>query len=120
MVMMFDVAGLPVTQVAFEVMTTFTWSPSTGIKEYVAEFVPTIVVPTYHWYEGVDPPLVGVAVKVTFVPIQTGLLLATMLTLATAAALTVMVITFDVAGLPVGQVALEVMTTFTWSLLTGV
>ena len=27
---------------------------------------------TFHWYEGVAPPFVGVAVKVTVVPEQTG------------------------------------------------
>ena len=39
------------------------------------EFVaPVISVPPFfHWYDGEDPPLVGVAVKVTDVPEQAGL-----------------------------------------------
>jgi hypothetical protein len=48
-VMMLLVAGLPVTHVAFDVITTFTAFPLAGTKEYVGEFVPTGVVPTYHW-----------------------------------------------------------------------
>lgn len=50
------------------------------------------------------PPLVGVAVKVTLVPLQMvdpGL--AAMLTLTASGGPTTMVIVFDVAGLPVRQ-----------------
>jgi len=55
------------------------------------------------------PPLVGVAVKVTDVPEQMVVPgLAAMLTLTGRFGFTVMVRVFDVAGLPVGQVALEV------------
>ena len=32
--------------------------------------MPTGVAPIYHWYEGVVPPLFGVAVKVTLSPAQ--------------------------------------------------
>jgi hypothetical protein len=32
--------------------------------------VPTLAPFNIHWYAGVDPPLVGVAVKVTLVPAQ--------------------------------------------------
>jgi hypothetical protein len=56
--------------------------------------------------------LVGVAVKVTEVPAQIdpeGT--AAMLTLAGRFGLTVIVIAFDVAGLPVAQVNVEVITT---------
>ena len=35
--------------------------------------VPALVPLTFLWYEGVVPPFVGVAVKVTDVPEQTGL-----------------------------------------------
>jgi len=55
--------------------------------------------------------LVGTAVKVTLVPAQMvdpGL--AEITTLAGKLELTVMVTVFDVAGLPVAQVALEVTT----------
>ena len=65
---------------------------------------------TFHWYEGVDPPFVGVAVKVTEVPVQTGFAEAATDILTGSNGFTVMVTVFEVAGLPVGQVALEVKT----------
>jgi hypothetical protein len=74
---------------------------------------------TFHWYEGVDPPFVGVAVNVTGVAAQTGLAEAKIETLTGKLALTVMVTILEVAGLPVAQTALEVRTTSTWSLLAG-
>ena len=52
--------------------------------------------------------MVGVAVKVTDVPAQIVVADAPMLTLAGKAEFTIMLIAFEVAGLPVGQVALEV------------
>jgi len=64
--------------------------------------------------------LVGVAVKVTEVPAQTGFADAAMETLTGRFGLTVMVIVFEVAGLPVAQVALEVSTQVITSPLTGV
>ena len=74
----------------------------------------------YHWYEGVVPPLVGMAVKSTEVPSQTGLASAEMLTLAVRIGLTVMVTEFEVAGEPAKQgAALEVITTEITSPLTG-
>ena len=75
---------------------------------------------TFHWYVGVVPPLVGVAVKVTEVPAQTGLAEAETETLTGRLGFTVMVRVLEVAGLPVGQVALEVSTQVTRSLLEGV
>ena len=55
--------------------------------------------------------MVGVAVKVTFVPEQMAPAgLAAIETLAVTFGFTVMVIAFDVAGLPVAQVALLVIT----------
>jgi hypothetical protein len=57
--------------------------------------------------------LVGVAVNVTGVAAQTGLAEATIETLAGRIGYTVIVTVFDVAGLPVAQVALEVSTTVT-------
>jgi hypothetical protein len=64
--------------------------------------------------------LVGVAVKATDVPAHTGLAEADIATLAGRYVLTVMLISFDVAGLPVAHVALEVMTQVTRSQLSGV
>jgi hypothetical protein len=63
------------------------------------------------------PPLVGVAVNVTEVPEQIGFEDAEILTLAGKFGFTVMVTEFEVAGLSVAQVAFEVMTQVTTSLL---
>lgn len=81
-------------------------------------FNPTVVPFNFHWYDGFVPPLVGVAVKVTEVPWQMSLSgsLETMVTLTGLLALTVVVISLLVAGLPVGQGKMfEVRTTFTRS-----
>ena len=59
------------------------------------------------------PPFVGVAVNVTDVPGQIVVDVAEMLTLTGRFGFTVMVIVLDVAGLPVAQVALEVITQVT-------
>ena len=52
--------------------------------------------------------MIGVAEKVTEVPLQTGLLDGKIETLTGKLGLTVIVNVFDVAGLPVAQVALDV------------
>ena len=65
--------------------------------------------------------MVGVAVKSTFVPAHIAPEgIAPMLTLAGKFGFTVMVIEFDVAGLPVTHVALEVMSQVTMSPLFNV
>ena len=64
--------------------------------------------------------MVGVAVKVTDEPAQIGFAEATIATLAGRYVLTVILIAFDVAGLPVTQVALEVIIQVTISPLLGV
>jgi hypothetical protein len=38
----------------------------------VSEFVPAFAPLTFHWYDGVKPPCVGKAVKVTELPTQNG------------------------------------------------
>ena len=73
--------------------------------------VPAFTPSTFHWYAGVVPPLVGVAVNVTELPEQTGLDEAAIETLTGRFGLTVIEIVFEVAGLPVAQVRLEVNTT---------
>ena len=65
---------------------------------------------TFHWYAGDAPPFVGVAVKVTEVPAQTGLAEAAIDMLTGSSGFTVMVTVLEVAGLPVVQVSLEVST----------
>ena len=89
----FDVAGDPVKQgVAFEVITHVTASLFASVVEVnVAEFVPALVPFTFHWYEGVVPPFVGVAVNVTDVPAQIVVALAAIDTLAVRFGLTVIV-----------------------------
>ena len=63
--------------------------------------------------------MTGVAVNVTLVPAQTGLAEAAIETLTGRFGLTVMLIAFDVAGLPVGHVASEVSTQVITSPLAG-
>jgi hypothetical protein len=74
----------------------------------MCEFVPALIPFTFHWYEGVVPPFIGVAVKVTNDPGQKGFDEATMVTPAGRFELTIIVITFDVAGFPVVHCAPEV------------
>ena len=63
--------------------------------------------------------MTGVAVKVTRVPAQTGFADAAMETLTGSIGFTVMVTTFDVAGFPDVQVALEVRAQETTLPFTG-
>ena len=64
--------------------------------------------------------MVGVAVNVTDVPVQMVLADGVTETLAGSDELTTIVTALDVAGLPVAQVALDVITQTTASLLAGV
>ena len=115
------VNGLPVAHVAFEVRTTVTTSPLVSVVLLnVLLFAPTLIVFTFHCYEGIVPPLVGVAVKVTLVPEQIVVALAATLTLTGKLGLTIIVTPTLVAGLFVAHVALEVNTTVTTSLLISV
>ena len=59
--------------------------------------------------------MVGVAVNVTLVPAQIVVAEAAMLTLTGRFGFTVVLMVFDVAGLPLTQVSLEVRTTYTAS-----
>jgi hypothetical protein len=58
---------------------------------------------------GADPPLVGVAVNVTEVPLQTGLAEGEIDIPAGVVALTDMVMAFDFAGFMIAQVRLDVI-----------
>jgi hypothetical protein len=63
-----EVAGLPLTHAAPEVIMHVTTSPLESADEVNAgEFVPALIPFTFHWYDGL-PPLTGVAVNVTEVP----------------------------------------------------
>ena len=83
-------------------------------------FEPWLIPFTFHWYTGAEPPFAGVAVKVTKVPAQTGLEDGTTDILTGSSGLTVIVTVFEMAGFPVGQVAVDVKTQVTASLFTGV
>ena len=63
--------------------------------------------------------MVGVAEKVTEVPLQTGLLDGVIETLTGRFGLTTIVTVFDEAGLPVAQVALEESRQVMASVFTG-
>ena len=114
-------AGDPVRHgVAFEVITTVTASLLLSVDDVnIALFVPAFTLFTFHWYDGVVPPLTGVAVNWTDVPAQMAPAGdAAMLTLAGRTELTIIVIPVAVAGDPVRQVvAFDVITTVTTSLL---
>src|SRR6478735_8131430 len=59
------------TQARSLVMITVTTSPSFNVLVVnLSESVPLSTPLTCHWYDGLAPPLVGVAVKVTDVPSQ--------------------------------------------------
>jgi hypothetical protein len=79
-----------------------------------------LVVPTFHWYDGVEPPLVAVAVKVTEVPAQIVVVGVEMVTDGADDAVTVMVIAFEVAVVGDAHDAVEVMTHVTTCPLVSV
>ena len=81
-----------------------------------AVFVPFI----FHWYNGEVPPWVGVAVNVTEFPAHMGFAEAPIDTLTARTGFTVMDRVFEVAGLPVAQVAFDVRIHVMASLLFGV
>ena len=78
-----------------------------------------LILLTFHWKRGVDPPFTGEAVNVTEVPAQTGFAEGVTDTLTASSGFTFMVTVFEVAGLPVAQVALDESTQITASLLIG-
>jgi len=102
-VRMFDMAGLPEAQVVLDVRMQDTRSPLFGVYVNVVLFVPAFVPLTCHWQEGELPPLTGVAVKLTLVPVHTGLAEAVMLTDTGRPGMTLIVTVFEVAGLPEGH-----------------
>src|SRR6478736_5363476 len=64
------------------VRITVTTSPSLSVLVVkVGASVPALTPLTCHWYDGLLPPLVGVAVNVTEVPVQIDVALALMITL---------------------------------------
>ena len=69
---------------------------------------------SFHWYDGVAPPFVGTAVNVTLVPEQIVLPgLAAILTDGATAAVTVIVISLDVAAIGLTHAREDVITQVT-------
>jgi hypothetical protein len=81
-------------------------------------FVPTLFPFTFHWNEGVDPPFVGVAVKVIFTPAQAVIVETEMLTDGVTEGFTVIEILLLFAVVVVAQFAFDVNTQDTTSLFT--
>jgi hypothetical protein len=70
-VIAFDVAGLFVAPLWFDVIIHVTTSDEFKLAlVYVELFVPTLAPFNCHWYDGFVPPFVAVAVNVTDVPAQ--------------------------------------------------
>ena len=109
------------TQLALEVKTTLIVS-FVNNDEVVntVEFVPTLTPFFNHWYAGVVPPLVAVAVKVTLVPAQMVVPgLATTATLGVTVKLVSFIpLLFEVTFTKQG-VAFDVITTYTESPFTA-
>lgn len=102
--------------VALLVMTTVTLSLFASVVDVnVDEVAPPTFDPLIcHWYVGVVPPFVGVAVNVTDVPAQIAPAgLAAMETEGVTVGFTVIVIPEEVAVADVGQATLLVITTVT-------
>lgn len=116
-----EVAGLPVAHVAFDVSTQESTSLFTGLYVYVGLVAPDTELPlSFHRYPGADPSLTTLELKVTAVPAQTGFAEEATVRLTGNSGFTVIVTAFDVAGVPVAQVAFEVSTQLIISLFTGV
>jgi hypothetical protein len=75
---------------------------------------------TFHWYTGVLPPFVDMVDNATGVPEQTVVDVAVIEILTGSGGFTVMATVLDVAGFPVGQIALEMSSQVIALLLTGV
>ena len=120
MINIFEVAGLPDVQVSLEVSIQVIASLFSGVQENVELVAPDTFVPfIFHWYKGAAPPLMETAVNATDVPAQTTLAEDEIDTPTGSNGLTSMVKASEVAGLPIAQVASEVIKQVISSLLTG-
>lgn len=117
MVMLLLVSVADVTHVSLLVSTQLTTSPSASVEVIYLELSPPTFAPlSFHWKDGVDPPLANVAVNVTVVPahiVSSGL--SEIATIGVNNGFTVIVIVslFAVVGLAAGS--LLVITTHTMS-----
>jgi hypothetical protein len=98
------VAGFPVAHgVAFEVKITWTIDPF--VREVVVKVFCEVLPPwftpfTCHWYNGLVPPLVGLAVKVMLCPLQMVVALGVTETLTGSKGLIVILTLMGVPGHP--------------------
>lgn len=110
MVMVFEVAVGVVGQATDDVITHEIVLPFVSAAlVYVALLVPVLVPLSFHWYDGVPPPLTGVAVKVTDVPEQMVVAVAVIETDGTTDGFTVIVIELEVAGMGATHASDEVI-----------
>jgi hypothetical protein len=117
------VAVVVAKQVSFDVNTQVTTSLFANVVVVNVEaFVPAFEPFTFHWYVGVVPPFVGVAVNVTLSPAQIVLSasLDAILTLGVRFVFTVVVIPVLVAVVGLAHVAFDVNTQVTTSPLANV
>ena len=100
-------------QLALFVILTDIEFPATRLfVEYVADVSPVISIPLFcHWYVGAVPPLVGVAVNVTFVPSHIEVCDAAMVTDGVTLDTKLTATGFEVAEVVLKQDALLVMIT---------
>ena len=120
-VIAFEVAVAGEAHDELEVITQVTTAPLVSVVLVnVALLVPAFTPFTFHWYDGVLPPLVGVAVNVTAEPGQKLVDGVVMLTAGVTAPLTVIVIALEVAVAGDAQVAVEVITQVTTAPLVNV
>jgi hypothetical protein len=93
-----------------------------ALEVYDVLLVPTFVPFAFHWYVGVEPPLVGAAVNVIGIPAHVGLEpdVTEMATAGVKLLLTVTVIEFDVAVVGEAQDEEDVITQVTILLVVKV
>lgn len=120
-VMLLDIAVVLVAHAALLVSIQVTWSLLFRLVVVkVALLVPVFIPFTFHWYTGVLPPLVGVAVKVTPVPLHMDVADALILTVGVTAVPAEIVTALDVATAGLAQAEEDVIWQVTTSLLLSV
>ena len=115
MVIELEVAVELLTQLRELVNTQDTTPLLAIVEENVGELLPTLAPLICHWYDGVVPPLVGVAVKLRELFGQVGLVpeVWVMLMAGETGWVVVMVMALEVAGFAVTPGKLEVITQLT-------
>lgn len=121
MLMLFELTVVVPAQGLVEVNSQVTTAPLVNaVVLNEEELVPAAEPFTFHWYEGDEPALVTLALKVTVAPAQTVVLPVEMVIEAAESEFTVTAIAFEVTDTGEAQVAFEVITHETRSLLFSV